>query len=234
MPGNAHRPKVLVVDDVPSVIRLLELSLSLEGWDVASARVGPETFEVIEREHPDVVLIEVMLPGANGFDVLARIHERYAIPVVFLTAHGTEADRAFGFELGAADYVTKPFDPNELSLRLNAVIGNKTVPQPLILRCGELEIDIGRSLARCGNQSIALRTNEWALLYALARKVGNPVPARELLVAVWGDAYAEDARYLETWIARLRARLEPEPDQPSVLTGDAGHGYTLHCVAHEA
>src|SRR5438309_1303575 len=114
-----RRPLVLVVNDIPSVIRLLELTLSSEGWDVASSEVGEQTFEAIERVRPDLVLLEVILPGVSGFEVLQRIHDTYDVPVVFVTSQGTEADRAYGFELGAADYVTKPFSPSDLSARLS-------------------------------------------------------------------------------------------------------------------
>ena len=223
-----RRPRVLVVDDIPSVIRLLALTLGMQGWDVMTAEVGEQVFEEIERQPPDLVLLEVMLPGVSGFEVLRRIRESYGIPVVFVTSQGTEADRAYGFELGAADYVTKPFNPTELSARLSAVLDAKPSPGVPIMRFGTLEIDLRRMLARRQQDFVSLATNEWALIYTLANQIGQSVPARELLLSVWGDEYAGDIAYLEAWIERLRKKIEPFPNKPQVLTGDARQGYTLH------
>ena len=220
---------VMVVDEVPSVIRLLELELNLEGWRVVTSKMSDDPLEVIDRERPDVVLLEVILPGLSGFELMSEIHERHpATPIVFLTSEGTEADRAYGFELGAADYITKPFSPMDLHRRLMSVIGQAPRGQPEIIRCGDVDIDLSRQVARKGPEIISLGTNEWALLLALARHKQAPTPATEMLTVVWGETYANDPQALEIWVNRLRRKLEPDPAHPSVITGDASTGYVLH------
>jgi two-component system KDP operon response regulator KdpE len=227
--GQSDRsPRVLVVDELPSVIRLLTLELSTQGWDVFGAEVGDETFEALERNEPDVVLLEVMLPGASGFDVMREIRERFGTPTVFLTSQGTDADRAYGFEMGAADYITKPFLPSELSTRLSAVLDRLVhAPAATVIRNGPLEIDIGKAVVRRGSEAITLSTNEWAIVFALARRRNQPMPARDLLSEVFGPTFADELRYIELWMHRLREKLRVN-DGPDIITGDASSGYTLH------
>lgn len=219
----------MVVDEVQSVIRLLELELNVEGWRVVTSQIGDDTFGVIEREHPDVILLEVVLPGLSGFELMSEIGTRYPeIPIVFLTSQGTEADRAYGFELGAADYITKPFSPMDLHRRLSAVIGKPPSAEPGIIRCGEVDLDLARQVARRGPEIISLGTNEWALLLALARDANCAVSSSELLTAVWGEMYAADPQFLDVWMNRLRRKIEPDRHHPTVITGDARQGYALH------
>ena len=219
----------MVVDEVKSVIRLLELELNIEGWRVVTSEIGNHSFDVIEREHPNVILLEVMLPGLSGFELMSEIRKRHPeIPIVFLTSQGTEADRAYGFELGAADYITKPFSPMDLHRRLSAVIGKAPSAEPGIIRCGEVDLDLARQVARRGPEIISLGTNEWALLLALARDANRTVSASELLTAVWGEMYADDPQFLDVWMNRLRRKIEPDRRHPSVITGDAKQGYALH------
>ena len=219
----------MVVDEVKSVIRLLELELNIEGWRVVTSEIGNHSFDVIEREHPNVILLEVVLPGLSGFELMSEIRKRHPeIPIVFLTSQGTEADRAYGFELGAADYITKPFSPMDLHRRLSAVIGKAPSAEPGIIRCGEVDLDLARQVARRGPEIISLGTNEWALLLALARDANGIVSASELLTTIWGEAYVGDPQFLEVWMNRLRRKIEPDREHPTVITGDATQGYALH------
>ena len=222
------RPLVLVVDDVASVIRMMTLELKAQGFDVLGSQVGDDTYRTIEQYRPDVVVMEVVLPGILGWELLGEIKRRYRLPVVFLTTQNGRGDREYAADLGADDYVTKPFSPSDLAARLKAVLpeGREATRRDQ-LRLGEVEIDLGRRLVRRNGQELALTTNEWALLYALAASRAKPVQARDLLIAVWGGDYAAETQYLETWIRRLRQQLEVDAQAPRIIIGNVERGFTL-------
>jgi DNA-binding response OmpR family regulator len=228
-PTPGRSPLVLVVDEIPSVIRLLQLELAVQGFDVAAAEVGEDTYRAMEEHRPDAVLLEVLLPGLSGFEVLRTLKERYPqTPVIFLTSQDNPADQAYGFELGADDYIMKPFDAADLGLRLNAVLG-RSLPDlnRHVVAVGDLTIDLIRKVVRRGSQIIGLTTNEWALLHALALEPRSAHVAADLLSAIWGAEYVDEVRYLELWIELLRRKLEIDPSQPQVILGDSDEGYRL-------
>jgi DNA-binding response OmpR family regulator len=220
------KPLVLVVDEIPSVIRLLELELSLQGFEVAGCEVGPPALAAIEKLRPDVVLLEIILPGTTGFEMIRQIRERFAGPVVFLTTDDNESDRIFAFELGASDYITKPFDPEEVGLRLSALLGLNALHIPVV-EADDVRIDLFRRLVWRQGRPMTLGTNEWALLFALASKQ-RPVPAAELIESVWGSGDDARVEYLEFWIARLRQRLQDDPSAPSLIQGGLERGFWLN------
>jgi DNA-binding response OmpR family regulator len=224
------RPLVLVVDDVAPVIRMMTLELNSQGFDVIGARVGDDTYRTIEKYRPDVAVMEVMLPGISGFEVMAEVKRRYDLPVVFVTTNDRQGDREHALELGVDDYIMKPFAPADLSARLHAVLRDPAVgPHRDQRRAGDVEIDLGRRIVRRAGREVQLTTNEWALLFALAshRPRTQPVSAKDLLTAVWGGDYAHETRYLEAWIRRLREKLEHDPQAPRLIAGDAHNGYML-------
>jgi two-component system KDP operon response regulator KdpE len=228
--SQRKRPLVLVVDDVPPVIRMMTLELQAEGFDVIGAKVGEDTYRTIEKYGPDVAVMEVMLPGISGFEVMAEVKRHYNVPVVFVTTRDRDGDRQHALELGADDYITKPFAPAELAARLRAVLPDPHAgPRRDQLRAGDVEIDLGRRIVRRARREVPLTTNEWALLYALAthRHRAHPMPASDLLTAVWGADYAHETRYLEAWLRRLRDKLEEDPASPRLIVGDVENGYTL-------
>ena len=220
-------PMVLVVNDIPSVIRLLQLELGMQGFRVRGAQVGEGTFAAIEEERPDVILLEVLLPGINGLDMMQALSERYDIPVVFLTTEHGDADRALAYELGAADYVTKPFDPYELGQRLTALVKGGP-PQERKIEVGDLRIDLTRQVARRTSGVISLSINEWALLMALALRPNELIATPDLLTDVWGDNGPELPQRLMPIITRLRRSLEEDPERPQLLTGDMETGFRLN------
>ena len=228
--AQRKRPLVLVVDDVAPVIRMMKLELNAQGFDVIGARVGDDTYRTIEKYQPDVAVMEVMLPGLSGFEVMAEVKRRYGLPVVFVTTNDREGDRQHALELGVDDYIMKPFAPADLSARLQAVLHGAGVgPHRDQLRAGDVEIDLGRRIVRRAGREVQLTTNEWALLFALAsqRPRTHPAPAKDLLTAVWGGDYAHETRYLEAWIRRLRQKLEDDPSAPRLIAGDPQTGYLL-------
>jgi two-component system KDP operon response regulator KdpE len=222
------RPLVLVVDDLAPVIRMTSLELHSQGFDVVGARVGDDTHRTIEKYAPDAAVMEVVVPGISGFELMAEIRGRYGVPVVFVTTADREGDRRFAVELGADAWITRPFVPAELAARLTSVLRERRQsPRRDQLRLGDVEIDLGRRIVRRAGEELRLSTNEWALLYALAARRTKPVAARDLLIAVWGGDYAMTTDSLEFWMRRLREQLEANPDAPRLIAGDAQHGFML-------
>ena len=226
-PGVA-RPTVLIVDEIPSVIRLLQLELAIQGFDVVGAEVGEDTYRQMEAARPDCVLLEVLLPGINGYQVLEELKRRFAVPVIFVTTQDNPADQALAFELGADDYVVKPFDPLDLGLRINAAMNRPSASATRQqIQNGEVTIDLTRKMVRRAGQPIGVTTNEWALLYALALRPNDLHAAADLLTAIWGSEYVDDVHFLEVWIDMLRRKLEEDPANPKLIVGDAVDGYSL-------
>lgn len=183
-------PRVLVADEVPSVIRLLSLELKSEGFEVMGVEIDDNALEVVESWRPDVILLEIVLPNISGFELLPRLRERFpGIPVVMLTTQDTEQDRAYAFELGAADFISKPFDPQHLSARLKAVLALKDTG-PTVLRLGELEIDISRLQVRRRKTAISLTSNEWTILLALLNS-NRVLTIDELFEEAFGRDYGQ-------------------------------------------
>lgn len=224
------RPKVLVIDDLPQIVRLLTLELSSQGFDVIGTNVGEQVLRAMEEHKPDIVLLEIILPGLSGYEVLRELKEHYPeTPVVFLTTRASEADRIEGLEFGADDVIGKPFDPEDLALRLNTLLRPEE-QAPFGRRSfhhGDLTIDLNRKIARRGRQPISLGTNEWALLYELAIRPGERIPSTEILRAIWDPQYAGETRFLEMWVRRLRQRLEVDPEHPQIIVGDVPSGFML-------
>jgi len=219
-------PLVLAVDDEVGILRLVKLELSAQGFRVVTASNGDEALKVAEETRPDIVLLDILMPGATGLEVMRAIRERWAVPVIFLTAKDADADKVRGLELGADDYVVKPFNADELGARIRAVLRRGLgKDSERIVRAGAVEIDLVRRLVRNNGELVKVTRTEWLLLQHLASNAGKVILNSELLSKVWGPEYRDDLQYLRVWVSRLRQKLEAEPGNPQIIKTLQGIGY---------
>jgi two-component system KDP operon response regulator KdpE len=223
--------KILVVDDEPDVIESVRLGFTLQ-WrevDVLGATSGNAGLDAIEHEHPDIVLLDVGLPDIDGFEVLRQTRAFSDIPVVMLTARDDSMDKVKGLELGADDYVTKPFNHLELMARVKAVLRRLEMPAPASrapsFRAGDLEVDFARQEARLRGERLELTPTEYKLLYHLVRNAGHILQHGTLLAKVWGREYIDEVDYIRVYIRRLRDKLGDDPDTPRYIRTERGLGY---------
>ncbi len=223
--------RILVVDDEPDVIESVRLGFELQ-WrevEVLGAADGETALDVVEQEHPDIVLLDIGLPDIDGFEVLRRIRAFSDAPVVMLTARDDAMDKVKGLELGADDYVTKPFNHLELMARVKAVLRRLSMPAPTSrapsFRSGPLEVDFARQEARLDGQRLDLTPTEYKLLYHLVRNAGHVLPHGTLLAKVWGREYVDEVDYVRVYIRRLRDKLGDDPDAPRFIRTERGLGY---------
>jgi two-component system, OmpR family, KDP operon response regulator KdpE len=223
--------KILIVDDEPDVIESVRLGFTLQ-WreiDVVGASTGEAGLDAVEQEHPDIVLLDVGLPDANGFEVLTRIRAFSDVPVVMLTARDDAMDKVRGLELGADDYVTKPFNHLELMARVKAVLRRLEMPAPASrapsFRAGDLEVDYARQEARLRGERLDLTPTEYKLLYHLVRNAGHILQHGTLLAKVWGREYIDEVDYIRVYIRRLREKLGDDPERPRYIRTERGLGY---------
>jgi two-component system, OmpR family, KDP operon response regulator KdpE len=227
--------KLLVVDDAAEVIEAVTVSCMLQ-WretDVLGARDGETALDLIEQEQPDLVLLDINMPGLDGYETLRQLRAFSDVPVIMLTARDSTLDKVKGLELGADDYVTKPFDHLELLARVRALLRHLAMPQPVSrtppFQCGDLTIDYAAQEVRRQGALVPLTATEYKLLYHLARNAGRVLRHETLLAKVWGREYVEELDYLRVYIRRLRRKLEETPEQPRYLLTERGLGYRLRC-----
>jgi two-component system KDP operon response regulator KdpE len=221
---------VLAIDDEPGILRVIKLDLSDQGFRVLTATNGEEGLRLAEKHRPDLILLDVVLPGMAGLEVLRELRERSNVPVIMLTAKRAEADKVRGLELGADDYLGKPFSLDELSARVRAVL-RRTNAAPTaenVVKVEDVEIDLGRRMVRRGEDILTLTRTEWNLLQCLAANAGKVMLNAELLSKVWGPEYVGDLQYLRVWISRLRAKIERDPAEPKIIRTFPGVGYMLN------
>ncbi|MEX2178141.1 MAG: response regulator transcription factor [Gemmatimonadaceae bacterium] len=218
--------RILVVEDEPSIALGLEDDLELEGYDVEVARDGDAGARRAMEDSFDVILLDVMMPGRNGFEVCRELRRRgVSTPIIMLTAKTQEAEKVMGLDLGADDYITKPFSPAELRARIKAVLRRSTVDEPKVYQFGELEADFGRFELRRGGAVVHVTPLELKLLSAFIRNRGKAMRRAEIKDDVWGaDAFMTD-RVIDTHIANLRKKIEPDPASPRYLVSVRGVGY---------
>ena len=229
---SAEKKLILIVDDEPRMIKFIRLNLELEGYRVSEASNGLEALDKVRKELPDLVLLDVMMPEMDGFEALERIREVSNVPVIMLTVKAEEEDKVRGLELGADDYVTKPFSPRELSSRIKAVLRRTEMPSPVektILKIdGDgfgLSIDFNRREVVVRGERIKLRPTEYRLLYHLVNNAGWVMTHEMLLSKVWGYAYRDDTHLLRVYITYLRQKIEPDPSNPRYIFTERGIGY---------
>lgn len=219
--------KILVVDDEPHIVELIAYHLEREGFTVATAADGPDALDKVGEERPDLVLLDVMLPGLDGFSVCQRIRRQHDVPIILLTAKTAEDDRVFGLEVGADDYITKPFGHRELLARVKAVLRRaRGYSRPgEVLRRGPLVIDTERRLAALDGEPLELTLKEFDLLHLLASHPGRAFSRDELLRDVWGYDYVGTTRTVDVHVQRLRQKLGDDPAAPRFIQTVHGIGY---------
>lgn len=225
-------PVVLVADDEPRITKLVALTLHDEGFRVVTAHGGEEALRVAEEIRPDLVLLDIVMPDLDGIEVMRELREWRPVPVILLTAKGATADKARGLDLGADDYIAKPFHPDELAARVRAVLRRATGVSPGagIVRVNDIEIDLERRIVTRRGELVSLSRTEWLLLQHLAANAGKVVLHTELLTTVWGPEYRDDLQYLRVWISRVRRKLGAAPGEPGPISTFQGIGYVLNAT----
>jgi two-component system response regulator RegX3 len=219
--------RVLVVEDEESYSDALSYMLRKEGFDVALAGTGPEALEQFERHGADIVLLDLMLPGLPGTEVCRQLRQVSSVPVIMVSAKDAEVDKVVGLELGADDYVTKPFSPRELVARIRAVLrrGVEPDPAPMTLEAGNVRMDVERHVVTVDGGEVRLPLKEFELLEMFLRNTGRVLTRGQLIDRVWGADYVGDTKTLDVHVKRLRAKLEPDPAHPRHLVTVRGLGY---------
>lgn len=222
--------RVLVVEDEESFSDALSYMLRKEGFEVAVAADGPSALEDYDRWGADLVLLDLMLPGLPGTEVCRQLRQRSSVPVIMLTAKDSEVDKVVGLELGADDYVTKPFSSRELLARVRAVLrrgGDPSDLLPGVIEAGPVRMDVERHVVSVDGEAVRLPLKEFELLELLVRNAGRVLTRGQLIDRIWGADYVGDTKTLDVHVKRLRAKIEPDPAQPRHLLTVRGLGYKL-------
>lgn len=221
--------RILVVDDEERMVRFIRLNLEHDGFQVIEAYNGTQAIDKVRSSLPDLVLLDVMMPDIDGFEVLRMIRENNNVPVIMLTAKGEEEDRVRGLEMGADDYITKPFSPRELVSRVRAVLRRTEIvggsTHGLIEVDDRLKIDFDRHEIWVDGQLVKLRPTEYRLLYHLVQNAGWVLTHDQILTKVWGYEYRDEPHYVRLYINYLRQKLEKDPSNPKYILTERGIGY---------
>ncbi len=221
--------RILVIDDDENSLKTVSAALKHEGYETLEARDGREGLKVAFNGHPDLVILDVMLPGIDGTEVCRRLQELADIPIIMLSALSSENDVVKGLVVGADDYITKPYSLAELSVRVRNVLRRHTAPSPQskasVLTVGPLVIDLARHKVTAHSEPVDLTPTEFRLLSYLARNPGTVIPHRTLLHEVWGPEYGDQVDYLHLYIRYLRQRVERDPSKPEIIKTEWGVGY---------
>jgi two-component system KDP operon response regulator KdpE len=220
-------PLVLAADDEAGILRMIKLELSSQGLRVITASSGEEALRLLDEHRPDIVLLDIVMPEMNGLETMRLVKDRRNVPVILLTARDREADKIRGLEMGADDYLAKPFSPDELTARVRAVLRRSIGSQSTgnVVKAGDIEIDLTRRVVTRDGEPVNLTRTEWMLLQHLAANPGKVMLNAELLTKVWGPEYRSDLQYLRVWVSRLRQKIEKNPSQPMMLKTFTGIGY---------
>ena len=223
------QPLVLVADDEQRITKLVSMALTDEGFRVVTASGGEEALAKAEEVRPDIVLLDIVMPDMDGMEVMRQIREHRSVPVILLTAKSSASDKAKGLDMGADDYIAKPFHLDELAARVRAVLrrasGSSNVSGAV--RFDDVEIDLERRMVMRGGELVELSRTEWLLLQHLAANAGKVVLHAELLTKVWGPEYRDDLQYLRVWVSRVRRKLGAKPGEPGRIKTFQGIGYLL-------
>ena len=228
--ASGRGARILVVDDESALRRAVERNLAGHGFEVRGAETGEEGLELETRFHPDLVLLDMVLPDVPGTEVITRLRERSSVPIIVLSVREAEGDKVRALELGADDYLTKPFGVDELLARIRVALRHAAragARTDSVFRSGELSVDLERREVRTGGRRVHLTPTEYALLGALIADAGRVLTDRALLQRVWGPEYGSEDHYLHVYMARLRKKLEPDPANPRYLRTEPGVGYRL-------
>jgi len=217
---------VLVVDDEPQIRRALSTNLGARGYDVLAAASGEEALRLAAERHPDVVILDLGLPGLDGVDVVRGLRGWSQVPIIVLSVRSDESDKVAALDAGADDFVTKPFGMNELLARLRAALRRgPPVPEQASIVTADFTLDLAAKRVLRGGDEIHLTPTEWHLVEVLARNAGKLVTQRQLLQEVWGPQYGTETNYLRVYLAQVRRKLEPDPSRPRYFITEPGMGY---------
>ncbi|MCI0440932.1 MAG: response regulator transcription factor [Chloroflexi bacterium] len=223
--------KILVIDDEPDICEVITISFNLRWPDarVIATGTASKALEACRKESPEIIILDIGLPDADGFDLCKQLRETSESPILILTARNSEIDKVKGLELGADDYITKPFSHLELLARVRAVLRRHRSPyvgvsEPPYKR-GPLSIDFGAREIRVGGEVVKLPPIEYSLLYHLVKNPNRVVPHKTLLAKVWGREYVDQIEYLKVHVQRLRSKLERDPQRPAIIVTERGVGY---------
>lgn len=221
--------RILVVDDEPDLVHAVRLYLEMEGYLVFAASNGYEALEKVREKLPDLVVLDVMMPEMDGFETLKRIREAHHVPVIMLTVRGEEVDKVRGLQMGADDYVTKPFSQRELLSRIQAVLRRAEMP-PMVPKTqvkvdDDLTVDFARNEVILRGNNVSLTPTEHRLLYHLVSNPGRVLTYETLLAKVWGYEYREEQHYVRLYVNYLRQKIEPDPAHPKYVLTERGLGY---------
>jgi two-component system, OmpR family, KDP operon response regulator KdpE len=228
------KKRILIVDDDPAILRLLGANLKARGYEVATATNGEESLEALQNESIDLIILDLMMPKVDGVEVCRRIRQWSDVPIIILSARGDEKDKVRCLELGADDYLTKPFGIAELMARIKTAFrhrGDPTVaPAQANFVCDELEINYAKRRVTVGGKEVSLTPTEYAMLQHLAVNSDKVLTHSMLLQSVWGNEYSSEKEYLRVFVGRLRRKLEPDPKNPRYIQTIPGVGYHLTTV----
>ncbi|WP_411284511.1 response regulator [Lapillicoccus sp.] len=225
--------RILVVEDEESYSDPLSYLLRKEGYEVAIAETGPAALAEFDKNGADLVLLDLMLPGLPGADVCRALRQRSTVPVIMLTAKDSEIDKVVGLEIGADDYVTKPYSSRELLARIKAVLRRLAEPEdllPVTLEAGPVRMDVERHTVTVGGDATPLPLKEFELLEMLLRNAGRVLTRMQLIDRVWGSDYVGDTKTLDVHVKRLRAKIEPDPGSPRFIVTVRGLGYKFEAA----
>ena len=217
--------KILVVDDDHAISEMLTIVLEAEGFESIAVNEGTEAVPAFQQHQPDLILLDLMLPGMNGVDICRTIRQESSVPIVMLTAKTDTVDVVLGLESGADDYMTKPFKPKELVARIRARLRRTETAPSEMIGVGDLSIDVAEHTVKRGDEEISLTPLEFDLLVQMARKPGQVFSREELLENVWGYRHASDTRLVNVHVQRLRAKIEQDPEEPQIVLTVRGVGY---------
>jgi two-component system KDP operon response regulator KdpE len=224
--------RVLVVDDEPQILRALRAALRGHGYDVQTAADGEEALDALALHPPDIVILDLVMPGKSGFDVVREVRgwsqsAQRTPAIIVLSARGEDRDKVTALDLGADDYLTKPFSMNELLARIRVALRHRPEQAAVgpVIDAGPVRIDLARRVVTRDGAEVHLTPTEWQLLAELAREAGKVLTQRMLLQRVWGPEYADEAQYLRVYINQLRRKLEADPPRPRILITEPGVGY---------
>jgi len=230
-----RKTRILVVDDELSIIKFLRANLEARGYEVLAAMDGTEALQTFEMELPDLVILDIMMPKMDGFEVCQRLREWTQTPIIMLSARGDVSDKVRCLDLGADDYITKPFGASELVARVRAVLRRTgavtTIPTQPSFACGDIKISFAQRKVTVAGNEVKLTPTEYSLLQELVLNAGKLLTHTHLLNKVWGPEYREEREYLHVFVRRLRAKLEPDPTNPRYIMAVPGVGYQFKTLA---
>lgn len=222
---------VLVVDDEPRILKFLTIRLKVSGYEVLTANNGLAALELLQAQEPDLLVLDVVMPGIDGFEVLKQARAVSSVPVIILSAREANIDKIKGLELGADDYLAKPFNPDELVARIEAIRRRLAPAQDRkvidFIPLGQIRVNLKKHVVSVNGEEVPLTRIEWLLLSELARNAGKLMLYGELLAKIWGPEYRDDVQILRTWVSRLRNKIERDPGQPAIIRTVPKTGYMI-------